>query len=127
MNPQDQTPQIALVTQTTFAIIGAETSTSALFSHWPMPEVNCPIVDISKTPHTNLDEICKEHIGPSGVSDVPALVTALEKAGGVRVDYEKFVVEGGLNNLHLIPIELPEPAHVTSPDRAEQIISELYP
>ncbi len=117
--------QIAFVDRNrcTFAIIGYRESLSGQFGQYPMPDPGCPVIDITQSPRTNIDEICKEHISPDGVDDIPALIEAVKAAGAVVGDYQALVVVAGLNNIAAIPVSFPIP----SPRSEEEIIREIIP
>lgn len=99
--------QIAFIRKGTYAIIGEYTSLSGQFIHWPMPQVECPVVDASNLPRSNVYEICMKFVTPAGVSDVEALIATLLKAGAKVGDYKTFVLDAGLNErAAAIPINL---------------------
>ena len=79
----DQTPQIALLGARSWALIGPYFRHTGLLDRWPMPEVACPVIDISRLDPQRLPRILHAHVHtPSGIEDVGGLIKALLRAGG---------------------------------------------
>jgi len=79
VNPQ---PQIALVSARSWAIIGPFFSHTGLIDLWPLPPVDCPVVDASLLDPEQVQRIVQSHVRTSvGVDDVDALIDALQQAG----------------------------------------------
>ena len=75
-------PQIALVNARCWAIIGPYFSHTGLATLWPMPQVDCPLLDTSLIGEEAVRQIVHAHIPtPAGVVDVDVLVDALLQAG----------------------------------------------
>jgi hypothetical protein len=76
------TPQIALVNARCWAVIGPYFSHTGLATRWPMPQVDCPVLDTSLLSEESVRRILGAHApAPTGVEDVDALVEALVLAG----------------------------------------------
>jgi hypothetical protein len=75
--------QLAIVTEHTWHILGQRRAYGER-SFCELPEVACPIVDISALP-ASMDEavgsVIGEHATPIGYRDVPTLLAELEKLG----------------------------------------------
>lgn len=75
-------PQIALVNAHSWAIIGPYFSHTGLVTLWPMPQVDCPVLDTSLVGEDTIRQIVHAHAPtPAGVTDVDALVDTLLQAG----------------------------------------------
>jgi hypothetical protein len=75
-------PQIALVNARCWAVIGPYFSHTGLTTLWPMPQVDCPILDTSLLSEESVRRILGAYAPtPAGVEDVDALVDALVLAG----------------------------------------------
>jgi hypothetical protein len=75
-------PQIVLLDALSWALIGPYYQHTGLLDLWPMPQVTCPVIDVSWLSPGQAHIILSAHIHtPDGVDDVDALVAALLRVG----------------------------------------------
>ena len=75
-------PQIALVGERSWAIIGPCFTITGLLSHWPLPQVDCPLVDTCLLDEEQVQRILRSYVkNPLGVDDPDALIEALLQCG----------------------------------------------
>ena len=75
-------PQIALVGKRSWAVIGDYFSDTGLLALWPLPQVDCPVLDTSLLEQCQVHRIIQSYISnPAGIEDVDALIEALLQCG----------------------------------------------
>jgi hypothetical protein len=76
--------QVAIESLETWTVIANRQRASGLKSFGPMPQVFCPVVDVSGVQDDEaVLRVVKQWIGPEGVRDVAALCKALQDVGAV--------------------------------------------
>ena len=74
--------QIALLGARSWALIGPYYQHTGLIDRWPIPQVACPVIDVSRLSPGQAHIILSAHVHtPEGVDDVDALVAALLRVG----------------------------------------------
>lgn len=92
--------QVAILTEATWHLIGpAPYRAHGLLSFAPLPEVHCPVVDITPIPSPGMDEKVREiilaHTDPrAGVTDLDGLLAGLGALGAKVTRVEEGSVTG---------------------------------
>ena len=81
MERETKTPQIAFTDGITWSVIWPYASLSGFWERYPLPQVDCPLVDTRGADQKKLDLLLARRSSPAGFADVPKLIRVLEKIG----------------------------------------------
>ncbi len=76
-----ETAQIAFLGEQCWKIFGPYWKETGLLEEYPMPELDCPVVDITAVDADQAGKIIRKYTAISECTDVPRLVKALVSIG----------------------------------------------